>query len=182
MRRGWSLSDIPAVRKFVKEHTRLVFAILAVLAVIYGIDRYVRYQEKVKLVEACTAQTQGEVVRTETKNRLSSRRSTKYRGVVEYEVDGKKYTAHTSWQTTALVARKKVVVNYDPNDPSRNYTENTNSDAENTGMIIAVCLFLLLVVIIVIDTVKRRREQNDPLASAPPQNDIKQPDYDDIFK
>ena len=182
MRRHYGITDIPAVKKFIREHTRLTFAILAVIALIYGINRYLNYQERVKLVEACTAQTQGEVVSTETKNRLSSRRSTRYRGVVEFEVDGKKYTAHTAWQATALVARKKVTVYYDPNDPSRNCTENTNSGYENIGMIVAFSLFVLLIAIIAIDYYKKQKQKNDPLASAPVQNDIKQPDYDDIFR
>lgn len=181
MRHRWSLSDIPFVRDFIKKHTRLVFAICAVVALIYGINRYMDYQEKVKIVEACTAETQGEVVSTQTKNGLSSRRRTKYRGVVEFEVDDKKYTAYTAWQTTALVARKKVTVYYDPSDPSRNCTENTNSSAENIGALVAFGLFVLLVIIIIIDYYNKQKKRKDPLANAAV-NTIEQPDYDDIFK
>ena len=181
MRKRYTLSDIPAVRKFIKEHTRLCCVILALVAVVYGINRYLRYQEKQKIIAAATAQTQGEVVRSESKNGLSSRKMTKYRGVVEFEVEGKKYTAYTAWQTTALVARKQVTVHYDPNDPSRNYTDSNNDEATNVGMIIAVGLFLLVVVILLIDYYKRHKNDNSPLSSAP-QNTIEQTHYDDIFK
>ena len=180
MRRRYTITDIPAVRKFIKEHTKLCLVILAVLAVLYGVSRYVNYRERVKIVEACTAQTQGEVVRSESKNGLSSRKMTKYRGVVEFEVDGKKYTAYTAWQTTALVARKKVTVFYDPNDPSRNCTD-TRTEEQSYGAAIAVGLFLLVVVILLIDRYKRQNPKKDPLENAPV-NTIEQPDYDDIFK
>ncbi|MBR1750104.1 MAG: DUF3592 domain-containing protein [Ruminococcus sp.] len=183
--RYFKLSRIPVVGDFLKKHRLAEMIVLGIIIVIYMGVQVQRYYQRKELVDSCTVTVTGQIVDTQSKYRRH--RGPQYRGVVEFEVDGKKYTAHTAWQKTALIARKPLTVWYDPSDPSRNCTDDTRDPSQNlVGMQMLLGLMLVIDIIIIIAEAKRRSSVDltgNSAAAGGGDNPYSQPKgYEDIFK
>ena len=180
-RRGFSVFDLPPIRRFTEEHKRLTLIILALFLAIFGVRGFLRYQEKKAIVESCTAQAQGVIVDRRTNTHFLSNRRTTYTGIVEFEVGGQSYTAHTASSRTMQHLGTSVTVYYDPADPSRNCTD-TGNEYSAVGIGIAVGLIALIGIIVAVDVYRKKNGGSFGAGQHAPENTYEQPKYDDIFK
>lgn len=179
-RRHFTIFDLPPIKEFERKHKKLSLAVLVVLLLCMGAYRYMKYQEKQQIIKDSTAQTVGVITEVKTSYSRRHHSRTTHSAVVEFEVDGKKYTARTASTTSIPHKGGERTVHYDPSDPSRNYIETSSDTAGDTGLLIAAGLVVLLIVIVAVDSLLKRGG-GKPL-EAVPENTYEQPNYDDIFK